>query len=107
MMLRATLKSLLGRKLRLILSALAVVLGVMFVSGSFVLTDTLSRSFDDLFRGIFSTVDVQVGAAGVAGNEMDDNDVPHTIPAAALAKVKDVAGVANAVGEVNSDGARL
>ncbi len=38
---RATLKSLLSRKLRLILSGLAVILGVMFVSGSFVLTDTL------------------------------------------------------------------
>ncbi len=35
-MIRATLKSLLSRKLRLILSGLAVVLGVMFVSGSFV-----------------------------------------------------------------------
>ena len=45
-MLRATLKSLLSRKLRLILSGLAVVLGVMFVSGAFVLTDTLGRSFD-------------------------------------------------------------
>jgi putative ABC transport system permease protein len=107
MMLRATLKSLLGRKLRLILSALAVVLGVMFVSGSFVLTDTLSRSFDDLFRGIYSTVDVQVGAAGQTGNEMDDSDVPRTIPAAAVAQVRAVAGVANAVGEVSSDGARL
>ena len=106
-MLRATLKSLLGRKLRLILSALAVVLGVMFVSGSFVLTDTLSRSFDDLFRGIYSTVDVQVGAAGETGNEMEDSDVPRTIPASAVATVRAVSGVANAVGEVSSDGARL
>jgi len=48
-MLRATLKSLLSRKLRLILSGLAVVLGVMFVSGAFVLTDTLGRSFDQVF----------------------------------------------------------
>ena len=43
LMLRATLKSLLSRKLRLILSGLAVVLGVMFVSGSFVLTNTLGE----------------------------------------------------------------
>ena len=43
-MLRATLKSMLSRKRRLILSTLAVVLGVMFVSGAFVLTDTLNRS---------------------------------------------------------------
>ena len=45
-MLRATLKSLLARKLRLTLSALAVVLGVAFVAGAFVLTDTLGRTFD-------------------------------------------------------------
>ena len=38
-MLRATLKGMLSRKLRLTLSTLAVVLGVMFVSGAFVLTD--------------------------------------------------------------------
>ena len=42
-MLRATLKSLLSRKLRLVLSGLAVVLGVMFVAGAFVLTNTLGN----------------------------------------------------------------
>jgi putative ABC transport system permease protein len=107
-MLRATLSSLLARKLRLILSALAVVLGVMFVSGSFVLTDTLSRSFDDLFRGIYSNVDVQVSAAGQGGASMDDDDAaPKVIPAATLAQVKAVPGVAGAVGEVSADGARV
>ena len=42
-MLRATLRSLLARKLRLLLSAMAVVLGVAFVAGAFVLTDSLGR----------------------------------------------------------------
>jgi putative ABC transport system permease protein len=106
-MLRATLKSLLGRKLRLTLSALAVVLGVMFVSGSFVLTDTLSRSFDDLFRGIYSTVDVQVATGGQTGNEFEEDEVPRTIPASTLARVEAVPGVADAVGQISSDGARL
>ena len=55
-MLRATLKSLLARKVRLILSGLAVVLGVMFVSGAFVVTDTLSRSFDAVFQVLAQTV---------------------------------------------------
>ena len=57
-MLRATLKSLLARKLRLVLSGLAVVLGVMFVSGAFVLTDTLGRSFDNLFANVYADTDV-------------------------------------------------
>ena len=43
-MIRATFKSLLGRKLRLILSGLAVVLGVMFVAGAFVVTDTVKST---------------------------------------------------------------
>ena len=45
-MLRASWKSLLARKLRLFMSAFAVILGVAFVAGSFVFTDTLGRSFD-------------------------------------------------------------
>ena len=55
-MIRATLRGLLSRKLRLVLSALSVVLGVMFVSGAFVLTDTLSRSFDQLFSSDYNLI---------------------------------------------------
>ena len=51
-MLRASWKSLLGRKLRLFMSAFAIILGVSFVSGSFIFTDTLGRAFD----GIVNTV---------------------------------------------------
>ena len=61
-MLRATLKSLLARKLRLVLSGLAVLLGVMFVSGSFVLTDALGRSFDNMFSSAMAETDVLVAA---------------------------------------------
>ena len=42
---RATVKGVLARKVRLALTALAVVLGVTFVSGTYVLTDTLKQSF--------------------------------------------------------------
>ena len=48
-MLRATLKSLLARKLRLALTAISIVLGVGFVAGTFVLTDTMNKAFDQLF----------------------------------------------------------
>ena len=49
-MLKATLKGLLAHKLRLGMSAFAIILGVAFVAGTFVFTDTLNRSFTDLFR---------------------------------------------------------
>ena len=59
---RAALKSVLARKLRLVLTALAIVLGVGFVSGTLVLTDTALSAFDDLFGDIFSKTDVVVQA---------------------------------------------
>jgi putative ABC transport system permease protein len=101
-MLRATLKSLLSRKLRLILSGLAVVLGVMFVSGAFVLTDTLSRSFDSLFSTAFSNVDVEVGAVAAVNPEQ-----ASTVPVSLLDKVRAVPGAQSAYGVVAADGARL
>ncbi|ONH32771.1 ABC transporter permease [Pseudofrankia asymbiotica] len=71
-MLRATLRSLLARKLRLLLSALAVVAGVSFVSGTLVLTDTLNATFTSLFAGITKNVSVDVRAV----NKIDPpNDV--------------------------------
>ncbi|HEX8627497.1 MAG TPA: FtsX-like permease family protein [Catenuloplanes sp.] len=107
-MLRATLKSLLSRKLRLTLSALAVVLGVMFVSGAFVLTDTLGRSFDALFADVYARTDVAVTAKPkVAVGEFEGESVPAAVPAATVAKVAAVPGVAKATGLVTTDGARV
>ncbi|MEU3672652.1 hypothetical protein, partial [Streptomyces griseus] len=57
-MLTFTLKSLLSRKLRLVLSGLAVVLAVMFVSGSMVIKDTLNRSIDAQFTGAYADIDL-------------------------------------------------
>src|SRR5438045_277082 len=104
-MLRATLKSLLSRKLRLVLAGTAVILGVMFVSGAFVLTDTLSRSFDSMFSGAFAGVDVQVSTARPAGARSDDPTPP--LPASLLDTVAAVPGVAGVTGVVREDGARV
>ncbi|MCM0674282.1 FtsX-like permease family protein [Micromonospora phytophila] len=107
-MFRATLKSLLARKVRLILSGLAVVLGVMFVSGAFVLTDTLGRSFDSVFADGFSEVDVNVAAKPkVAVSEVQGEQTAAPVPAATVERVKQVPGVADAEGVVAADGARL
>ncbi len=59
-MLRATLKGLLAHKLRLALTGVAIVIGVTFVSGTFVLTDTLHNTFTTLFNGIYQHVDFEV-----------------------------------------------
>jgi putative ABC transport system permease protein len=107
-MLKATLRSLLQRKLRLVLSGLAVVLGVMFVSGAFVLTDTLGRSFDSLFRSVYADTDVQVAAVPpLSAPGTDDERVTATVPASVVDTVRSVPGVAEANGLATADGARL
>ncbi|MEV4755027.1 FtsX-like permease family protein [Micromonospora sp. NPDC049559] len=107
-MLRATLSSLLARKVRLILSGLAVVLGVMFVSGSFVVTDTLSRSFDSVFSDAYSGTDVGVSAKPkISVSEMEGEQVAANFPASAVERVRGVPGVAQATGLVSADGARV
>ncbi|MGC4891126.1 ABC transporter permease [Micromonospora sp. DT227] len=107
-MFRATLKSLLARKLRLLLSGLAVVLGVMFVSGAFVLTDTLGRSFDAVFADAYADVDVNVAAKPkVEVSETEGEQVAGPVPASLVDRVKAVPGAADVRGVVAADGARL
>jgi putative ABC transport system permease protein len=105
-MLRATLKSMLSRKLRLVLSTLAVVLGVMFVSGAFVLTDTLGRSFDGLFTDIYENVDIQVTKTSDQLS-LTGQPVPVNLNEADVARVTDVTGVDKATGTVFTDGAKV
>src|SRR5438034_5899988 len=109
-MLRATVKSLLARKLRLILTALAVVLGVGFTAGTFVLTDTALASFDDLFGQVYANTDVVVqahqafnpteggGGGGGGGGGQELNPIPERL----LPSVKAVPGVRFAEGSVQS-----
>ena len=106
-MLNATLKSLLSRKLRLLLSGLAVVLGVMSVSGALFLTDSLGRSFDALFQTIDSNIDVQVNAKPhIDPNQAGGRVFALPIPAAVVDNVAAVSGVKKATGQVVVDGAR-
>lgn len=104
-MLRATLRSLLSRKLRLVLSGLAVVLGVMFVSGAFVLTDTLGRSFDQLISTAYSEVDVVVTGQQ---DTVPQTGVPESepIPASVVEEVQGMPEVREAPGLVWTEGAR-
>ena len=97
-MLRATLRSLLARKLRLLLSAAAVVLGVAFVSGALVLTDTLGRVFDDLFQSTSDGTDVEV--RGRALFEGDQGTTRAPVPAAVVDRLRQVPGVAAVTADV-------
>jgi putative ABC transport system permease protein len=93
-----TIKGLLAHKLRLALTALAIVLGVTFISGTFILTDTLQNTFTTLFGNIYAKVDFQV--RGVAQLGSGANATRNELPESLLATVRGVPGVAAAEPEV-------
>ncbi|MEV4434124.1 FtsX-like permease family protein [Streptomyces sp. NPDC049555] len=106
-MLSATLKSLLSRKLRLLLSGLAVVLAVMFVSGAMVIKDTLGRSIDAQFAGAYDDMDLHVAhKPKIEAGAADDAAVIPPADAATVARVAAVGGVGKAYGLVKAEGAR-
>jgi putative ABC transport system permease protein len=59
-MLKLSIRNLLVNKLRLILTIAAVTVGVTFVSGTFVLSDTMVKAFGELYAGLTSGTDVVV-----------------------------------------------
>jgi len=93
---RATIKGLLAHKVRLGLTALAIVLGVGFVAGSYILTDTMNQAFDNLFSGIEKGVAVEVSgipqfkANGPGG---EDAGTAERVPDSLIATVEQVPGV--------------
>ena len=105
---RATLKNLLAHKLRLLLTAAAVVIGVAFVAATFVLTDTIDHAFDSLFQDLTAGTDVSVrsvdpfgegdGGGGGPGRPQDEDR--ERLPAEVLDAVRQVPGVRAAEGTV-------
>ena len=102
---RATLRSLLAHKLRLALSAVAIVLGVAFVAGTMIFTDTLDRTFTSLFQSTASDVSVEAAAGFRAGGDAPAGTRP--VPPTLVDRVRDVDGVAAAEGYVQAEGVYL
>jgi putative ABC transport system permease protein len=103
-MLKAALKGLLARKLRLALAGLAVVLGVMSVSAAMITTTTIGDGFDQIFASTDASTDVSVSAK----SEVDAGNKGFTppVPASVVSELAKVPGAASARGEVSVDGAR-
>ena len=91
-MLRVTWRNLVARKLRLLLSAFAIVLGVAFVAGSLIFSDALNGAFDNIIEG--STADVEVAYKGA--NDFDSLQDARVLPASLadrLGKLPEVGSV--------------
>jgi putative ABC transport system permease protein len=104
-MLSISLKSAWGHKRRMLGTALAVFLGVAFLTGTLVLGDTLSRNFDSLFAETTDGTDAVVRnptTIGRGGNEVEQSGL---IDAGLVDEIRDVDGVAAAVPSVEGYGA--
>jgi putative ABC transport system permease protein len=94
-MIKITLAGLVAHKMRVLLTSLAIVLGVGFIAGTFVLTDSMKAGFDQQFAASASKVDIAVLP--------DDGEVSP----ATLKKIQQVAGVTSAQGLIRGDAALL
>ena len=99
-MFRAAIRSLLARKVRLILTGLAVVLGVGFMAGTFVLTDTMTRAFNDLVNTGYAPIDVLVRSSNAFTAQTSSLEERDPMPESVLQDVEAVPGVAEANGDV-------
>ena len=100
-MLGATLKGMLAHKLRVVLTAMSIALGVAFVAGTLTLNDSMQRAFDDVFGSINSGTDVAVRAKAGDVQSQDSPEDRAPVPARLLAQVRGVDGVATAEGDVS------
>jgi putative ABC transport system permease protein len=94
---RIAIKDLLGRKLRLVLTSLAIVMGVAMVSGTYVLTDTIDAAFNTIFATAYSGSDAVVTGKVAFGQQAGAPSFPQST----LARVEALPGVAAAAGGVS------
>jgi putative ABC transport system permease protein len=108
-MIGVTLRGLASRKIRSLLTALAIVIGVAMVSGTYVLTDTFQKAFDSIFQESYADTD-----AVISGRQLVDfsSSGKATVPAGLLSEVRALPEVESAAGGIfalgsNSNPAQL
>jgi putative ABC transport system permease protein len=106
-MLTVALKGLAGRKVRALLTAIAIVLGVAMISGTYVLTDTINSGFDTIFSRSYQNADVVVTGKAAFDKANGESVEPPPMPESLLAKVQKLPGVALAAGSVTTDALKL
>lgn len=102
-MIAVALRGLLSRKLRTVLTMIAIILGVSMIAGTYVLTDTINRSFDKIFNTANATTDAILQGTSPVRSDFSQ---PPSLPAGLLSIVEQTPGVAAAEGQI-SDRAQL
>src|SRR5688572_27544245 len=97
-MFNLTRKGLWAHKVRFVLTGLAVVLGVAFMAGTMILTDTMGKTFDGLFATTNEGIDVVVQRT--AGVEGENADVHERVDVSTLEQIQGIDGVDAAAGSI-------
>jgi putative ABC transport system permease protein len=102
-MISFTLKGLLTRKLRTALTAIAIILGVATVSGTFVLTDSIDKAFDSIFSDVYRNTDATITPKSPFDTGDGSGTTEASFDESLLGKVKALPDVQAAIGGVASD----
>ncbi len=100
-MIGVALKGLAGRKLRAALTAIAIVLGVAMISGTYVLTDTIKSAFGTVFSTVYQHTDAVITGKSAIGDNTQSAALPPSFSQSLLARVRNLPGVADAQGGVS------
>ncbi|MGZ4688261.1 MAG: ABC transporter permease [Acidimicrobiia bacterium] len=95
---KVTIKGILAHKIRFLLTGVAVILGVAFISGTLVLTATINKTFSNLLSNVYEHTDAVVRAKAVFKG--DFGSVRGRIDASLIPEVRKTQGVAEAVGNI-------
>jgi putative ABC transport system permease protein len=100
-MIRVALKGLLGRKLRTSLTAIAIVLGVAMVAGTFMLTDSIDKAFDSIFTDVRKGSNAVISGKTAFDISTDVGASAPTLDDSLLGKVRGLPDVQAAEGSVD------
>ena len=106
-MMRFAFKALLTRKLRTALTAVAIILGVATVSGTFVLTDSIDKAFDAIFSDVYRNTDATITPKSAFDVSGDSGTAEASFDQSLLAEVKALPDVKDAIGGVASENAQF
>lgn len=98
---RVAVKGLFFRRGRSILIAVAIVIGVALVSGTYVLTDTITKAFDSIFSASYANTSAVISGKSIVQGSVAGN---VTIPESLLGRVRGLPGVREASGAIFSVG---
>jgi putative ABC transport system permease protein len=97
---KVALRGLAGRKLRAFLTGIAIVLGVAMISGTYILTDTVQRAFNDLLVDSYAGTDAVVTGRGLDISIDGEQPPPPPVDESLLDVVRGIDGVALATGSI-------